>query len=404
MRRKSPCLLCLLFLLFSAAPLAWPAGVSIPRLELLSVGGMEADLFVIKSKIFLDMAFDGGSKFSGSLKFALNSGYLEEDFLLFGAPVPDFSASPSPEELAALGAIIDSSLSLDLKTVSVTIRELFGAPLDFSYFVGTMESFCSGDDFVPLFAEAPFSTAMRGYISFPEGLAGNRDLVYEGIHTVKGSGLKLHVQDKTRLAASLYLYQDMYLGPGRYSADIRFLLNNPGVKLDIFAGASLPASSYGLYRAGLLVHVPVRGLSGFYAQIGIPYLDPAQAASFGIRNFYFLFEPRLSGPWISFIPTFFYHPAYYLQAPTGEEGILDFNLNLKFGKIERHAVEGGAECLLSLDSFSTSSPFAATLSPYIRFSSGGAVWDAKISARLYPFDTTDILSQFNAYFGVKTGF
>jgi hypothetical protein len=306
--------------------------------------------------------------------------------------------------LNSLGQIVDASLSLDLKTVSVSIRNILGIPLSFDFFVGSMDTFCSGEDLSLRFGIAPISSEMRGYLYYPQGLAGDLDLVYEGIHGVKGTGMKASYKRGSLLAADLYLYQDMYLGAGRYSADARFLLNAEQIKLDSFIGASFPFSSRGLYRCGIMAYAPVRDVVGLFAQIGIPYLDPADIANFGIGNFFFLFEPRVGNKAVSFTPTFFYHPGYYLQRPTGESGILDVNLNLKFGDLRERKIEGGAECLLSVNAMAAASPWSVSVAPFLKFDSGGAVWNAKAAFTVYPFDSSDILSQFQAFFGVRTGF
>lgn len=400
---RSLCYLLCLFLLLSM-PTLQAAGISIPELSLLTHGSMDGDLFCLKSKIDIDLAVEGGDKFLGNLSFGVRSGYLEEDFGILSSVLPDFSDVYDPEQMAALAAYLGASLSIDLKTVSVTIKRFAGIPLDFSFFIGDYDAFCNGGDFPTLFGAPYLSPIMHGYMYFPDGVGGDVNLCYDGLHSIRGTGFELFSRLGDHAAANFYFYQDMRLGSGIYSTDLRFLFNNPAVKLEAFAGYSFPHAELGLARAGLLSYVAAGEYAGLLTQIGLPYVDLSQLGVFGIDQFYFLFEPQLKIGLLKANATVFYHPAYYLFKATDENGSLDINLNVRGGDTAKTGFESGGELLLRFQSNGTASPLTISVSPFVSASMAGILWDAKAQVKVFPFDGGDLASNFQAYLGIKTGF
>ena len=93
-----------------------------------------------------------------------------------------------------------SSASLDFDRVNVGIRDLFGLPLDFSFFIGGNDVLCRGDAFPVVFGTVPIGTTYRGLMYFPDLTLST---VYNGgIHAVRGTGIKVDVSPKRDVIAS----------------------------------------------------------------------------------------------------------------------------------------------------------------------------------------------------------
>ncbi|MBL8967768.1 MAG: hypothetical protein JNG85_12240, partial [Spirochaetaceae bacterium] len=247
----------------------------------------------------------------------------------------------------------------------------------------------------------PFATALSGPMVYPEGIGGDPNRFYDGIHAAYGTGFRLGAAFPTA-AAYAYLYQDSALGSGRWSADLRGLLDARKLKFELFAGASLdPSASYGLYRAGFLFHYAPGAVGEFYAQVGLPRLDPT--AGIGIDDFYFLFEPRVNFSPGSLAITVFYHPAYYRQTATDEKGSLDLGFNLKFGSLAATGSQGGVESLLAFRTRLTDSPLVIDVAPYYSVISAGLEWNFKLDLRVFPFPSA-WYGIFRPFIGAKTSF
>jgi hypothetical protein len=239
---------------------------------------------------------------------------------------------------------------------------------------------------------------------YPEGVGGNADLYYEGLDAVYGTGLRLGLVEKTK-AYYLYAYQDADIATGAWSALFRALFDSGSLKLEAFGGASLVSSApLGLYRAGLLFDYAPGNVGEFFAQVGMTRWNPSEGL--GIKNFYFLFEPRINFYPGTLAVTVFYHPYWYRQKATGESGAFDLNLNLKFGDISKTGAQGGATTLLSFrppTSADTTAMATIDLSPYYSVISSGVEWSFKLDLRLFPFPSP-WYGMFRPYVGVKTSF
>lgn len=358
--------LCLLAFLSSAA-FAVAANVNL-SLDLLTHGFASAG-FKVKSVGQIDLSVDGGYKFGGLIGFS-----LQED---------------------TTGAGLEAaSASLDFNRVNVSIRDVFGLPVDFSFFIGANDILCRGDAFPVVFGTVPISTDYRGLMYFPDMTL---DSVYNGgIHAIRGTGLRLDVSPKREtMRFSLYGYEDTAVGfpgvLGNFSGDLRFLGNFGALAVEGFAGATYaPASAYGYYRGGFMLHAQGEKLE-VLAQVGIPKYDPS--TSFGLDLFYILFEPSLHLGLFSIVPTFFVHPAAYLQQDNpGERGAFDVNLNMYFGDLVKTSFRAGMEGNFTIQL--STGVFEVNAAPYVGFATPGVLWTVRVNARLWPFGWSDMFDGF----------
>jgi len=372
------------------------ASVSGDPFELLSHGAYNNSLglFAVDSRLDFGLAFSGGDKFAGLLRLEYKSGSVEDDLYQNGLTLT--SAATTSDIVAKLNA----ASGLSLRTAAVSAREIGGLPLEATYFVGYLGSICSGDDFVSLFGAAPFATALRGPLYYPNGVGGDKNLSYDGLDAVYGTGARLTLAGDHK-AAYLYLYQDSDLGAGNWTGDVRGLLDGEKIKLELFAGASYaPAASYGLYRGGLLFDYKPGSLGEFFAQVGIPRWDPSE--SFSINNFFFLFEPRVAlGP-TNLAITVFYHPSYYREKATDEKGALDLCVNLKLGNLAATGSQGGLSTLLEFRPLETA-PLSVDIAPYFSIVSWGLEWSMKLDLTVFPYPD-EWYEMFSPFIGVKTSF
>jgi len=354
---------------------AFSANITVPYLELITRGRINNGLYELSTEGEMDILVAGGYKFGGSVVLNYESTSLEE---------------------------FASSSSLSFKGASIVIKKLFAFPLDLSYFIGANDTFCSGADFTKIFGSIPITTQYSGYIYFPEGI------IYDGIHAISGTGLKFVLKPSDNFLYSLYLYQDSNITQtvsgvesiwlGHYSADFRTMINFANLKIETFAGATFPISSFGYYRGGLLFYSANESVE-FLTQVGIPKWDPANH-NFGINLFYLLFEPRVHMGLFSIIPTFFWHPGYYLQKETNELGSFDVNINFLLGDLQKTPVSGGFESNLSFTTTGVQQ-FKIKASPYISLITQGVIWKIKLNAQVWPFSINNLIETF---IGIKAEF
>ncbi len=398
----------LILALSLAAPLALGAAdLRVDQLELLTHGALDpsstSGAFKVGSRLYFDLSMEGGDKFAGLLRMDFLNGDIENALNLASAPLPGTAAT------ADIADRINNLISPRLRTVAVTARSPFSLPVDLTYFVGTMESFCSGDDFPALFGAAPFATDLRGPMVYPDGVGGNPNIWFDGIYTASGTGFKLSTTPNfsSNTVSYLYFYQDANVGAGTWSGDLRFQFNSEGVKAELFGGAT-GGGSYGLYRGGLLFYAASGDVGEFLAQAGVTRWDPS--ASFSLDDMFFLFEPRINFGAGQAAVTVFYHPAWYDQQDfrsSGEKGALDAAFNLRFGHISRSGAEGGVQTLLEFRPLTTDTgvtpPLAVDASPYYSLISGGVRWDFKLDLRLFPFPS-QWYGMFRPFIGLKTSY
>lgn len=387
-----------LALLLGGAPL-FAANIVVDQLELVSYGAYDqaSGTFPVSSRLAFDLSVGGGEKFAGLLRLDFLSTRVESDLATLQGSLPD---------TATLLDVINrvNAPGLRLKTAAVTAKRVAGLPLDAEYFVGTLDTFCSGDDFVTLFGAAPFATELRGPLVYPEGIKDNPTVSWDGLYSVYGTGFRLGWATSDRSHLYAYLYQDSNLGTGSgdWSSDLRGLLDFGVVKLEGFAGASwAPVYRYGIYRSGLLFHVAPGDIGEFYAQVGVPEWNPE--AGFDVNDIFFLFEPRVGfGATGQLALSVFYHPAFYQQKATGEGGSLDVGFNLRFGRLADVGAQGGVESYLKFRPLEAQ-PLTASLSPYYEAILSGVEWSFKLGLDLFPFPSS-WFAIFKPFVGVKTSF
>ena len=350
-------------------------------------------LFALQTSGSFEMEVEGGYKFGGKLKLGIDNAVVDDIFGNSTAVVEDVDGNQIEVEDISSGS---SGLPvLTFKAAEVTINELFGVPLSFSYFTGIIDDFCTGSIFHTYFGTGIIEPKLSGFLYFGDGIN------YNGIHSVAGTGASLASTFGTEWNyTKAYIYQDAYLGRGYYSADVRSSFNLGNLKLEGFIGASFPVSSFGLYRGGLLLNFKASDTGSFFAQIGIPRWDP-YSDPFSIDLFYFLFEPRLSFGLFGINLSFFWHPSYYHNTETNEDGSIDLLVDLAAGDIEVFPVTGGLSSQLSYNATSADEQFSTKVSPYMSVATAGVLWDFKLDVKVLPFDLS---TMFEGYIGVRAEF
>ncbi|MDA8425015.1 MAG: hypothetical protein M0Z80_02670 [Treponema sp.] len=377
-------------LVVAGGPALRAANFAVNNLEMVTHGSVDpsTNLFTAGTSLYYELEIKGGDKVSALLRLNFLNGDIE-------------SVLPPPGTLS-------TALSPQFETAAVTTKDIFNLPLDATYFVGYLDAFCSGDDFVTLFGTAPFATTLRGPMVYPNGIGNNPNRYWDGIAASDGTGFRLGTSPRlsSNFVSYLYMYQDSDIGPGSWSGDLRGLMNYERVKLEIFAGATAtPGYSAGIYRSGLMFYAAPGEVGEFFAQVGVPHWDPL--AGFSVNDIFFLFEPRMNFSFGSLALTVFYHPAWYRQQPTDESGALDTALDLRFGKIAQDGSQGGLQCLLEFRPLTTNTTLTPTLtalaSPYYSIIGGGIEWDFKLALQLLPLPSA-WYGIFQPFVGLQTSF
>lgn len=366
----------------------WGAGVDVTSFELYSRGKLGSDTINLETEGEMDIAVRGGVKFGGELSLGFLSHSIEQDVA-------------ERLYLARLDIENSSGMGLAFRSASITIRELFDLPLSFTYFVGGSDALGSGAAFSEVFGSASIASEYAGFLYFPDSVR------YDGIHTVWGTGVKLALEPiADRYYAALYAYQDgnfydevapgdIEFDPGRYSFDVHGLADLGKLRLEAFLGATVPVSHYGTYRGGLVFHA-AEAAGEFLAEIGVPQWDPADSSS-GLDLFFILFEARIHVGPATLVPTVFLHPGYYLQHPTGESGLIDFNISLRLGDHPASLLSGGLESNIAFKEEDLQE-LEAVIAPFVRFATAGALWQLKANVQVFPS------IRFEAFVGVKAEF
>ena len=358
------------------------ANLQVPDFRLISRGFVEDGSFLLSTRADASLLIEGGMKFGGELGLGFSQTGVEET-----TELPD---SYNPDSVAGY---IDRTLRFE--SASVFIRELFGSPLDVTYFTGRIDRFASGRAFEDRFGTSPFATDFRGFRYFADGV------LYDGLHRVNGTGLKLGTSS---LAEWLYLagytYQNLNIDPGVYGSDLRALFNFDRIKLETFVGSSYPQGDYGAYRGGLMLFFDTGAGGEFFTQLGVPYWEPGSSDDFGIEDFYFRFEPRIRFENFSIILSLFWHPEYYLEQRTGERGAVDTNVKFLIGDPEQSPVRAGLDNA-ALYRPSADEQLRVTVSPFVSVTTAGVVWDFTLQTQVYPFS---IESAFEGFLGIETAF
>jgi len=358
------------------------ANVTIPTFQLLTRGILEGGQFTLQTAGRVEIAFGGGYKFGGLLSLALSGDNLEQAI-----------AAGDTYDADEIEALLDRTLRF--QSAGVIVRDTFGLPFDTTYFIGEVDRLLNGDVFPEQFGTDIIASDFSGLLYFPTGV------VYNGVHAIDGTGIAL----STTLRQSIFLqgsiYQDAFLGPGRYSTDIRAAFNTPAFKAETFVGASFPAAAYGIYRAGVLLFYDTGQGAEILTQLGIPRWAPVTDGPLSIDDFFFLFEPRVHIGFMSIVLTLFWHPEYYLQEATDERGATDIVVRLIAGDVQQNPVSGGLETGVTLRPESTEEQLRVSVAPFVSLNASGVIWDIKANVKVFPFTMDDLLE---AYIGIRTEF
>ena len=383
-----------IILLFLLACLysSFGANITVPSLEIFTKGEIAGGAVTLQTEGEIDFLIEGGYKLGGRISLGFASDNLEQDLI---------------DRLQNNQA----TNSLTFASASIIVREIFSLPLSFAYFIGKNDTFASGEGFSEIFGTAPVTTKYSGFMYFSEGIR------YDGLQRIAGTGINLRMNPIPEIMhLALYLYQDAYFyvpsvtnpgsfdfDPGHFSLDFRTMINLNKIKMEFFLGGTVggsypSAGTIGYFRAGLFFHAADVG-GEFLAQLGIPRWDPVNDV-LNIGLFHLLFEARLKLGVLSIIPTVFLHPGYYLQNETSETGLIDFNLNFRFGDIEKSLVSGGFENNLAFREQNLQG-IEIKISPYLSFITAGVLWQFKINVTILPFDITDM---FEGFIGINAEF
>ncbi len=397
-------------LLLLPVSLSFSAELTVPSLEMASTGTVQNGTFSLSSVAQADIALTGGYKYGGLLRLAFSSRDLEKA-LGYGRTSLDL-ASADPVPAADYNALVDrfnNLAALQFKLAQVSARKPFELPVELSYFIGFSDSFCSGDDFPQLFGSVPVNSEFKGFAYFPQGIGGNPSYQYNGIHQAIGTGFHLSLLAWQNFIPMVYLYQDSAFinestgipESGRYSGDVRLLINSQYVKFEAFAGATYPYGTYGMYRGGMLAYFTTGTGADFLAQAGIPGWE--SGTDLKVDNLYFLFEPRLAIGIFALHITLFYHPVRYLQLLNPEErGATDINAKLLIGDIFKYRLQGGLESTVNLRSGASANTLDLRIAPFLSIVTEGIRWDFKI--RIDPFKYTKPLEMADTFIGVRTAY
>jgi hypothetical protein len=393
------------------------AEITVPRLEMASRGKVEDGEFTLASVVFADVALNGGYKYGIFLGFSFEADDLAKT-LAYRNFKFDQTAASTPVTGAEYNALVDHANdrlnnqgTLSFRVAKATARDLFNLPLELSYFIGEADSFGNGDEFASRFGTTPIGTDFRGFFYFPDGIGGNIRRQYNGIYQVRGTGLSLALARWDSFVPMLYLYEDFsYMQPLnsgageiRHSGDMRFLINQEVVKLEIFGGASMNSGLDSNLRGGLLAHFSSAVGAQFLIQCGVPGWEKGE--KFSIDNFYFLMEPRLFFDKFGVYVTFFYHPVEYIYELTRaerekERGKADINIKL-LSKSSQSGFSWGAETTMGLK-IDGMEDFSLWVSPFAGFLTNGLMWDAKLRVNTLGVKTPS--EMFEIFIGVRTAF
>lgn len=359
------------------------ANVTIPTFQLLTRGILEDSQFSLQTAGQVEIDFGGGYKFGGRLSLALSENNLEE------ATRPSDTYDPNNIETLL-------NRSLRFQSASVVVRQMFGWPVDTTYFIGEADRLLNGDVFPAQFGSDMIASDFRGLLYFPTGV------VFDGIHVIDGTGIAVSTSSAwQRVFLQGALYQDAYLGAGKYSTDLRAAFNTPAFKAETFLGASFPVGDWGAYRGGILLFYDTGQGGEFLAQIGVPRWAPVTDGALNIDDFFFLFEPRVHINILSIVLTLFWHPEYYLQAATGETTATDIIVRFIAGNVQENVVSGGLENGITLRPASNEEQLRISVTPFVSLNASGVIWDLKANVKVFPFALGDLL---DVYVGIRTEF
>ena len=402
-----------IFFLFYSFYLLPAVEITIPCFEMVTLGRMQDDDFRLATAVSVDINLTGGYKYGLSLGFSFDSPDLAKTLAYRNYQFSYLPGDPGldPVLVGDYNDLVDKANNLmnsrgtfTFRTIKATVKELFKLPLEFVYFVGEGDNFCSGDEFTYRFGSDPIGTYYHGLFYFPDGIGGDISRSYNGIYGADGTGISLALTMWDFMVPMIYVYENFpFLLPNSnyseiyYSGDLRFLLNHKKFKMDIFWGMSYKNSMN--MRAGLLTHFFINEKTEFLFQGGISGWDLDNKLN--IDNFFFLMEPRFRFGIFSLYGTLFYHPVIYHNIATvQEQGKTDINLKF-FVQIPNSGISTGIEANMGLK-INKMEDFVFRISPFFSFLGSGIQWDAKVRLNLRRLGNPKELFEF--FMGISTSF
>ncbi|MDR2072958.1 MAG: hypothetical protein LBP60_05970 [Spirochaetaceae bacterium] len=408
-----------LFAVCALVPGLFGAEITVSHLELASRGAMEDGDFGIRTSAEAGISLQGGYKYGIVLGLGAEIPNLQKALSYGRLELPYASGSPGPST-GEYDSLVDevnerfnNQATLSVRSVAATVRDLFGSPLEASFFIGHYDSLGSGGDFQELFGSLPVTTDLRGFLYYPEGLGGDPSLRFNGaFHSILGTGLALRAIFLEKLIPSLYIYHDVsfrnettgaYL-PGHYSADFRLLANGAVAKFEFFTGTTYVNGDDPVIRGGILAFFDAGPLA-LLMQAGVPYWEVGD--DFDIDNWYFLLEPRFRIRQIGSTLTFFYHPTYYMNRIIRDEngdterGRADINFKIFYGDINRSSFEGGIEATLGLK-LHNGEDMNLWLAPFVQVAGAGLLWNFKLRFNALYFSEGGDFAE--GFIGIRTAY
>jgi hypothetical protein len=427
MVQRKAWIFCLIFVL-SPALTVFGAEITIPRIELITRGASAKEEFALSTEAAVDIALSEGYKYGIFLGLSFESANLGkslayrnfnfgnfESGILTGIPNDPISedtyislVDQLNSRTEQLNDRLNNQATLSFRTVRAMVRDLFTLPLEFSFFTGITDSFCSGTEFATRYDIPNISSSFTGFYYFPEGIGGNPYRNYNGIHAVQGTGLSFAFTKWQAFVPMLYLYQDFpfldsegYLSEKtHFSGDLRFLINTEKFKFELFGGITTGKDEKNDFRGGALAYFSSGRGADFLVQAGVP--GYAGDNDFSIDNLYFLMEPRIKFGLLALHVTFFYHPVEYIHIKTEEErGKADINIKLLAGNAGFSGIEGGIEATMGLKVYAQED-LSFKISPFAAFAGNGLRWDIKL--RVSPLLLNKPEEMFEVFAGVQTAY
>ncbi|MDR0587072.1 MAG: hypothetical protein LBG26_07520, partial [Treponema sp.] len=182
------------FALFPVSQRLFGAEITVPRLEFASRGASEDGDFTVSTSAEADIAVNGGYKYGITLGLGFEAQNLEKAFSYGRLELPYALSAPTKTEYNAMVDELNDRYSnqavLSVRLLEATVREVFGKPLDLSFFAGHYHALGSGDEFVSRFGTAPVGSSYRGFFYFPDGIGNDPSRRYNGgIYNIFGTGV-----------------------------------------------------------------------------------------------------------------------------------------------------------------------------------------------------------------------
>jgi hypothetical protein len=398
------------FLLFLPVFALSGAEITVSRLEIASRAAADQGELAISSNAAIDIALNGGYKYGILLGLSFESANLIKALAYrnFETGLLDPAASVNGEDYNKLADRLNSQAFLSFRIAKATARDLFGLPLELSYFVGLGDAFCSGEEFAVRYGITNMETGFTGFYYFPEGIGGNPYRRYNGIHAVQGTGFSLALNRWEKFIPFLYLYQDLPristagLIPEKihYSGDFRGIFNGEKFKAEAFFGVSGLKDEGPSLRGGMLAFFTSGQGADFLIQCGVPGWVVHEEIS--VDSWYFLIEPRIDFGLLALHISFFYHPLQYLHIITEEErGKADININLFAGELGESGIQGGLETTVGIKVYSQDN-VSLKISPFVSLVNTGLRWDFKI--RINPLAAQNPEEIVEVFAGIRTAY